>query len=97
MGMGTEMRLCESLMNSEVSLDQPEELTEEDKERILMIGGIQIFFPLNLVEVRDGVAEATDQQPVKTIKKEEEGDKILEDSQAAEEEDHFEKWIKIFS
>jgi hypothetical protein len=28
-GMGTEMRLFESLMNSEVSLNQPEELTEQ--------------------------------------------------------------------
>jgi hypothetical protein len=28
-GMGTEMGLFESLMNSEVSLDQPEELTEQ--------------------------------------------------------------------
>jgi hypothetical protein len=27
--MGTEMRLSESLMNSEVSLNQPEELTEQ--------------------------------------------------------------------
>jgi hypothetical protein len=42
------MRLSEGLINSEVSLDQQMQLTEEEDQRnLLMIGGIQIFLPLS--------------------------------------------------
>jgi hypothetical protein len=57
-GRGTEVRLSESLMNSEVSSDQREELTGEDQKGILIIGGIEIFLPLSPVEARVCVAEA---------------------------------------
>jgi hypothetical protein len=40
-GRDKQVRLCESLMNSEVSLDQQMQLTnEEDLRNLLMIGGI---------------------------------------------------------
>jgi hypothetical protein len=96
-GMGIKMRLCESLMNSELSLDQPEELTEEDQESILMIGGIQIFLPLSPVEVRACVAEAAERQPAETVNEEGGLEQMLEASQAEEGDEHSEEWLKIFS
>jgi hypothetical protein len=66
------VRLSEGLMNSRISSDQPEELTEEDQNNILMIGGIWVFLPLSSVEVRACVAETTERQPTKTVNEEEE-------------------------
>ena len=59
MGKGKEMRLSESLMNSEESLDQQGVLTGENHKRILMIGGIQVFLPESPIEARACVADAT--------------------------------------
>jgi hypothetical protein len=44
-GKGEKMRPCESLMNSEVSSDQREEMTEKDQRNLLIIGGIRVFLP----------------------------------------------------
>jgi hypothetical protein len=55
--MGIEVILSKGLMNSGMSLDQLEEMTEEDQNNIMMIGGIWVFLPLSLVEVRSCVAE----------------------------------------
>jgi hypothetical protein len=47
-GRDKQMRLSEGLINSEVSLDQQMQLTEEeDLRNLLMIGGIQIFLPFS--------------------------------------------------
>jgi hypothetical protein len=47
-------------MNSKLSSYQPEELTEEkDQKDILIIGGIEVYLPLSLVEARVYVADAT--------------------------------------
>jgi hypothetical protein len=59
---GEEMRLFDSLMNSEVILDQQGMLTEEDQRSILIIGGIQIFLPNNPVKYRECVADATTEE-----------------------------------
>jgi hypothetical protein len=58
-------------MSSELSSYQQEELTKEDQNSILMIGGIQIFLPGSPVEVRVCVAEVatTERQLVVTVKK----------------------------
>jgi hypothetical protein len=54
------MGLYNSLMNSEVSSDQREELIEkEDQESILMIGGIKVFLPYSLIEANVCVVDAT--------------------------------------
>jgi hypothetical protein len=73
-GKGEKMRLSKSLMNSEVSLDQQEELTEKDQRSLLIIGGIEVFLPHSPVEVRTCVAEATtgEGQPIVTVMEEEE-------------------------
>jgi hypothetical protein len=73
-GRDEQLRLCESLINSEVSLDQPEELTEqvssemdlnqqmklteEDLRSFLMIGGIEIFLPFSQEEAEVCVVDA---------------------------------------
>jgi hypothetical protein len=45
------MRLSESLINSEMSLDQQMQLTEEENLRsLMMIGGIGIFLPFSQEE-----------------------------------------------
>jgi hypothetical protein len=54
---GKEMRLSESLMNSEESSDQQGVLAGEDHKSILMIGGIWVFLPHSLVEANKGVAD----------------------------------------
>jgi hypothetical protein len=57
-GRDEQMRLSEGLINSEVSLNQPEELTEEEDLRsLLMIGGIQIFLPFAQEEAEICVAD----------------------------------------
>jgi hypothetical protein len=54
------MGLSESLINSEVELDQHVQLTEEeDMRNLLMIGGIGIFLPLSPEEVEICVVGAT--------------------------------------
>jgi mannitol/fructose-specific phosphotransferase system IIA component len=83
------MRPRESLMNSEVSSDQQEEMIEkEDQKSILMIGGIQIFLPHSPVEARECVADAatTERQPAETVKEEEEVEQTLMFSQGEEDE-----------
>jgi hypothetical protein len=68
-GKGDQMRPCESLMNSEVSSDQREELIEKDQRNLLIIGGIHIFLPNSQDEARKDVAGTTTEgQPTKTIK-----------------------------
>jgi hypothetical protein len=60
MGKDKQMRLSEGIINSKVSLNQPEELTEEeDQMNLLMIGVIHIFLPHSLEEVEICVADAT--------------------------------------
>ena len=93
------MRLCESLMNSEVSLDQQEELIKKEYQKsILMIGGIQIFLPHSSVDSRKGVSDGAtiERQPTETVKEEEEIEQTLTFSQGAEDE-HSAKMLKIFS
>jgi hypothetical protein len=60
-----------------------------------MIGGIQIFLPLSLVEVRACVAEAAERQPAEIVM-EEEVEQTPMFSQEAEDENST-KWLKIFS
>jgi hypothetical protein len=64
-----------------------------------MVGGNQIFLPGRPVEARICVADkgATigEGQPDVTIKGEVE--KMLEASQAAEEDEHFNEWLNIFN
>jgi hypothetical protein len=73
-GKDEQLRLCESLINLEVSLDQKMQLTkEEDQNNILIIGGIGIFLPLdpgkeNLCVVDDAIEE---RQPTVTVREEE--------------------------
>jgi hypothetical protein len=58
-GRDEQMRLSESLIDSEVRMDQQMQLTEEEDLRNLqMIGGIQVFLPHILEEVEIGIAEA---------------------------------------
>jgi hypothetical protein len=58
-GRDKQMRLSEGLINSEVSLDQQMQLTEEEDQRnLLMIGGIQIFLPFSQGEAEICVADA---------------------------------------
>jgi hypothetical protein len=58
-GKRKEMRLSESLMNSEESSNQQGVLTGENHKSILMIGEIRVFLPRNPVEARVGVADGT--------------------------------------
>jgi hypothetical protein len=46
-------------------------MIEEDQKRILMIGGIEVFLPHRLAEVKNCVADATttEGQPVVTIRR----------------------------
>jgi hypothetical protein len=96
-GRGKEMRLSESLMNSEESSDQQGVLTGEDQKSILMIGGIRVFLPHSPVEARECVADAAteERQPTETVM-EEEMEQTLMFSQG-EEEEHSTEWLKIFS
>jgi hypothetical protein len=73
-GTGKEVRLFESLMNSELSSYQPEELMErEDQRNLLIIGGIEIFLPLRSVGDKTCVADAAtvEGQPTETVMEEE--------------------------
>jgi hypothetical protein len=67
---GKKMSPCESLMNSEESLDQQGVLTGEDQKRILMIRGIKVFLLYSLAEAGVCVANATivEGQPPMTVK-----------------------------
>jgi hypothetical protein len=97
-GKGKEMRLSESLMNSEESSDQQGVLTGENQKIILIIGGIRVFLPRNPVEARVCVADATTTggQPKKLVM-EEEVEQTLTFSQGDEGDEHSEEWLKIFS
>jgi hypothetical protein len=68
-GKENEMRLFESLINSEESSYQQEVSTkEEDQRHIIIIGGINIFFPSNPIEANAHVEGAIEErQPTKTI------------------------------
>jgi hypothetical protein len=58
-----QMRLSEGLINSEMSLDQHVQLTEEEDMRdLLMIGGIGVFLPFSQEEAEVCVAEMQQQQ-----------------------------------
>jgi hypothetical protein len=58
-GKGSELRLVEGLMSSEVSSDQQRELTEEDQKYIMIIERIEVFLPHSPIEARACVAGAT--------------------------------------
>jgi hypothetical protein len=100
-GRDEQMRLSEGLINSEVSLNQPEELTEEENLRdLLMIGGIQVFLPFAQEEaeicVVDVEAATTEEgQPAETVK--EELKQTLGAAQEEKENEHSEEWLNAFS
>jgi len=84
-------------MNSSKNSDQQGVLMEEDQRNILIIGGIEIVLPRNLVEARACVVGvATKGQLIETVKEEEEKEKTLMIS-PAEEEEHLAELRKIFS
>jgi hypothetical protein len=95
------MRLFESLINSEMNLDQPEKLIEEDNlRRFMMIGGIGVFLPFSQEEAEVSVADdaaAAEEQSVMTVREEEGLEQTLEVSQVDEEDEHSEEWIITFS
>jgi hypothetical protein len=99
-GRDENMGLSESLINSEMDLDQHMQLTEEEyQDNILMIGGIGVFLPFAQEEAEICVAGAltTEGEPAKTVK---EGlEKISEAAQGEEEEDddYSKEWLNIFS
>jgi hypothetical protein len=102
-----QMRLSDSLINSEVNLDQQMQLTEEEEHQdgILMIGGIEVFLPSAQEEAENSVvdgATAEQSQLEMTVRKERKLEQVGETAQAqlgAEEEDgeHSEEWLSIFS
>jgi hypothetical protein len=101
-GRDKQVRLCESLMNSEVSLDQQVQLTkEEDLRNLLMIEGIQIFFPLSPEEAKvcaaDEAGTTGERKPAETVK--EKLEQVFETTQAEKEEEneHSEEWLNILS
>jgi hypothetical protein len=86
-------------MSSVMSSYQPEELTGEGQEDILMIGGIEVFLPLSLVEARACIAEVAtvgEGQLALTVIEGEEVEQISEATQAEEGKEHSEEWLKIF-
>jgi hypothetical protein len=93
------MRLSEGLINSEVSLDQQMQLTEEeDRRSLLMIGGIQIFLPLAQGEAEICVADAATAevgQPAGTVR--EALEQTLEVAQEKREDEHSEECLNAFS
>jgi hypothetical protein len=92
-GKGSEMRLVDNLMNSEVSSYQQGELMERDQRCLLIIGGIEVFLPHSLVEARECVADATTEegQPTVTVIEEEEVEQVLISSPTKEE--HADKML----
>jgi hypothetical protein len=100
-GKDKQMRLCESLINSKVSSNQPEELTkEENMENILMIGRIKIFLPFAQgkaeICVADEATTAEEELPIVTVKKKEKLEQTLEVAQA-EDDENSEEWLDTFS
>jgi hypothetical protein len=98
-GRDEQMRLSEGLINSEMSLDQHEQLREEEDMRdLLMIGGIKVLLPFTQEEAEVCVAdEATtiEEKSVVTVK--EELEQTLEAAQADEEEnEHSEECLNAF-
>jgi hypothetical protein len=90
MGRDEQMRLSEGLIKFEVSwiqpgelteqvsskvnLDQQMQLTEEDQNDTLMIGGIGIFLPSAQEEAENSIADdttTTGEQSAMTVRKEE--------------------------
>jgi hypothetical protein len=66
-----QMRLSDSLINSEVNMDQQVQLTEdEDQYDILMIGGISIFLPFAPEEAENRMADVarSEEQSAVTVK-----------------------------
>jgi hypothetical protein len=94
-----QMRLYKSLMNSEVSSYQQEELIEKDQRSLLIIGGIEVFLPHIPVEARTFVAEATagEEQPTVTIMEEEKNMEQTLMFSTTEGDENSEEWLKIFS
>jgi hypothetical protein len=92
-GKGSEMRLVDNLMNSEVSSYQQGELMEGDQRFLLIIGGIEVFLPYSPVEAKACVAVATitgEGQPDVTVI-EEEKEQILMSTPT--EEEHADKML----
>jgi hypothetical protein len=95
-----QMRLSDSLINSEMERDQQMQLTEEeDQNDILMIGGIGVFLPCAQEEAEMGVADgATAEQSQLTMTvEEEELEQTLGAAQADEENEHSVEWLNDFS
>jgi hypothetical protein len=87
-------------MSLEKRLNQPEQLTEKEYRRnILMIGGIEIFLPHSPEEakicVADEAATTRERQPAMTIR-EEELEQTLETSHVGEEDENSKEWLNIF-
>jgi hypothetical protein len=77
------------------------QLTEEDQNDILMIGGIEVFLPFSQEEAEGSVADDTTtagEQSAMTVRKEEELEQTLGAAQAdLEKSEHSEEWLNDFS
>jgi hypothetical protein len=97
-GRDEQMRLFEGLINSEVSLNHLEELTEEEYQKnLLMIGGIQIFVPFSKEEVEICVVDVATEagQPSETVK--EALEQTWEVAQEEKENEHSDECLNAFS
>jgi hypothetical protein len=106
-----QMRLSDSLINSENNLDQQMQLTEEeDQNDTMMIGGIGIFLPCAQEEAENRVEngiETTREQSAVTVKRKlelemnvkEKLEQTLKSAQAEMKEDneHSMEWLNAFS
>jgi len=86
-GKGSELRLVEGLMSSEMSSDQQGDLTEEDHKYIMIIGGVEVLLPSSPVEATTHVAGAAigEGQPTTIVIEEEEKEQMLMSSLLEEE------------
>jgi hypothetical protein len=71
-------------------------MEREDQKSILMIGGIEIFLLLRLVEVRAcvGEGETVEGQPTENVMGEE--SKLMLEASQEEGKDHSEEWLDSF-
>jgi hypothetical protein len=98
-GKGKEMRLSEILMNFVKSSDQERVFMEKDQRYSLIIGGINIFLPIILMEVNahaKSAAAAKVGQLAETVIREE-MEQILKSSHIGEQYENSDKWLKNFS
>jgi hypothetical protein len=82
-------------------MDQQMQLTEEDQNDVLMIGGIEIFLPFAQEEAEGSVADDTTtagEQSAMTVRKEEDLEQTLGAAQAdLEKSEHPEEGINAFN